>query len=635
MERMKPGSFWYKIFALFSGFMFLLVINQIFHLHVFGFKPLENSYLYYVILLSLSLTFLYYPATPSASKTRIPWYDVALFLLTVVVSFYLGLHGLDIVSLGWEYDAPLLPSIFSVLLWILVLEGVRRVCDFSMTAFCLVFSLVPLFAGYLPGVFNGLSFDFMTTARLHSMGLNSILGIPLNTVCTLLIGFMLFGVVLQSTGGGAFFLTIAQSLLGHRRGGAAKMGILGSGFFGMLSGSTVSNVLTIGSMTIPAMKRTGYSAEYAAAIESCASAGGPIMPPVMGTAAFIMASFLGIPYYQVAIGAAIPACLYYWGLFVQVDAYAAKNGLKGMPRADLPPFWSTLKGGWFYFLVIAVLCFFLFTLRVEAWAPFYASAVLLVLSMVKKETRINWRSFVTMIVASGKVVMQLTAILAAAGLLIGGLSVTGIALSFSRELVMAVGNHTLPILLVGALTSFVLGLGMTTSACYIFLAIVMAPGLVKLGIDPLAAHLFVFYWGALSELTPPTALCVAAACGISGSAFMPTAWKAMKLGAVKYIVPFFFVYAPALLTHGRWQDVVVCTIFAVIGVAVLAYALEGYLVGVGELKNPISRGILLVGGGLIAFPEMITTGIGFALIFIAVVFLYFSKRKKAKVSLGF
>jgi TRAP transporter 4TM/12TM fusion protein len=634
MDRIKPGSFWHKIFALFSGLMFLLVINQIFHLDVFGFKPMENSYLYYVILLSLSLTFLYYPATSSASKTRIPWYDVALFLLTVVVSFYLGLHGLDIVSLGWEYDAPLLPSIFSVLLWILVLEGVRRVCDLSMTAFCLVFSLVPLIAGYLPGVFKGLSFDFMTTARLHSMGMNSILGIPLNTVCTLLIGFMLFGVVLQSTGGGVFFLTIAQSLLGHRRGGAAKMGILGSGFFGMLSGSTVSNVLTIGSLTIPAMKRTGYSAEYAAAIESCASAGGPIMPPVMGTAAFIMASFLGIPYYQVAIGAAIPACLYYWGLFVQVDAYAAKNGLKGIPRADLPPFWSTLKGGWFYFLVIAVLCFFLLTLRVEAWAPFYASAVLLILSMLKKETRLNWRSFVTMIVDSGKVVMQLTAILGAAGLLIGGLSVTGIALSFSRELIMAVGNHTLPILLVGAATSFVLGLGMTTSACYIFLAIVMAPGLVKLGIDPLAAHLFVFYWGALSELTPPTALCVAAACGISGSDFMPTAWKAMKLGAVKYIVPFFFVYAPALLTHGRWQDVVVHTIFAVIGVAILAFALEGYLVGVGELKNPIFRGILLVGGGLIAFPEMITTGIGFAMIFIASAFLYFSSRKKVKVSMG-
>lgn len=353
------------------------------------------------------------------------------------------------------------------------------------------------------------------------------------------------------------------------------------------------------------------------------------MPPVMGTAAFIMASFLNIPYYQVAIGAAIPACLYYLGLFVQVDGYAARNGLKGISRSELPPLWPTLKGGWFYFFVILVLCYFLLTLRVEAWAPFYASAVLLILSMVKKETRLSWNGMGRMIIDSGKVIMQLTAILAAAGLLIGGLSVTGIALSFSRELVLAVGDNALLILIVGALTSFVLGLGMTTSACYIFLAIVMAPGLVKLGIDPLAAHLFVFYWGALSELTPPTALCVAAACGISGSDFMPTAWKAMKLGAVKYIVPFFFVYSPALLTHGPWLDIVLYTVFAVIGIGIIASALEGYLIGLGEIRHPASRVLLLIGGGLTAFPEIITTIVGLLVIFTGVMILYLLKRRKS------
>jgi TRAP transporter 4TM/12TM fusion protein len=627
MDRLKPGSFWFRIFILFSVFSLLLVVNQIFHLELFGFKPLENSYLYYILALSLSPVFLAYPATSQSPAKRVPWYDAGLFLLSFGTNIYLGLQGLNIIQMGWEYIAPAIPSLCSLILWFLVLEAVRRVTDLGMTLFCLVFSFVPVFADYLPGVLKGVPFDFLATARLHSMGMSSILGIPLYTVCTLLIGFMIFGVILQNTGGGAFFLNIAQALLGHKRGGAAKMGVLGSGFFGMLSGSTVSNVLTIGSLTIPAMKKTGYSPQMAAAIESCASAGGPIMPPVMGAAAFIMASFLGIPYYQVAIGAAIPACLYYLGLFVQIDGYAARNGITGLSRLDLPPLWGTLKEGWFYFLVILVLCFFLLTLRVEAWAPFFASAVLLVLTMFRKETRLDLKTILTILFESGKVIMQLVAILAAAGLLIGGLSIPGIALSFSRELVILAGQNTLLILIVGALTSFILGLGMTTSACYIFLAIVMAPALVALKIDPLAAHLFIFYWGALSELTPPTALCVAAASGIAGSEFMPTAWKAMKLGAVKYIVPFFFVYAPTLLANGPWASILFHTAFAVFGIWILASALEGYLIGLGEIKNRGIRLLLVAGGVLTAFPEEISTAIGVLAILGCLIPLWISRRK--------
>jgi TRAP transporter 4TM/12TM fusion protein len=482
-----------------------------------------------------------------------------------------------------------------------------------MTLVCLIFSLFPLFTSHMPGVLQGQSFDFLTTARLHAMGANSIIGLPLFVVCTLLIGFILFGIVMQNSGGGIFFYNLAHALLGHSRGGAAKIGILGSSFFGMLSGSTVSNVLAIGSMTIPAMKRTGFAAHYAAAIESCASAGGPIMPPVMGAAAFVMASFLNVPYMQIAIAAAIPACLYYLGLFVQVDGYAAKAGLKGLPKSELPPLWGTLKDGWFYIGVVVILCYFLLTLAVEAWAPFYASVALIILSMFKKETRLTWGTLIKMIADSGKALSQLVAILGAAGLLIGGLSVTGVALSFSRELVAAVGNNTLLILVVGAITSFILGLGMTTTACYIFLAVVMVPALVAMKIDPLGAHLFVFYWGALSDITPPTALCVAAACGLAGSNFMQTGWTAMRLGAVKYIVPFFFVYSPALLTHGTWSEIILYTFFAIVGITIVGSALEGYLVGVGRL-NPILRIFLLVGGGLTALPEIYTTVIGLIII---------------------
>jgi len=632
MERIRPGSVWFFVFILFSAGILLLAVNQMFRLNLWGFRPVENSYLYYMLAFSLSLVFIYYPATKSAPTDRVPGYDCILFLLTVMTNAYLGIQGMDIISLGWEYKAPLIPSLASVILWLLVLEAVRRASGLSMMLFCLVFSLYPLFAGILPGILQGQAFDFLTSARLHALGLNSILGIPLFTVCTLLIGFMVFGVILANTGGGAFFFNIAQSLLGHTRGGAAKIGIVGSCLFGMLSGSTVSNVLTIGSMTIPAMKRTGFAPHYAAAIESCASAGGPIMPPVMGAGAFVMASFLNLPYGQIAIAAFIPALLYYLGLYVQVDGYAAKTGLKGLPREELPALGKTLKEGWPYLLVIVLLCYFLLTLRQEALAPFYASAVLLIIAMGKKETRLTWRAVRQILLDVGKVIAQLIAILAAAGLIVGGLSVTGVALSFSRELVVAMGSNVLLVLIVGALTSFILGLGMTTTACYIFLAIVMVPALVKMGIYSLAAHLFVFYWGALSELTPPVALCVAAACGIAGSEFMKTGWTAMRLGAVKYIVPFFFVYAPPLLIHGSAWEILQATLFAVFGIVITGSALEGYLLGIGELRNRFWRLFLLGGGLLTAFPEIISTLVG--MIVIGGCLLYFAFFEKRVIRLA-
>ena len=479
----------------------------------------------------------------------------------------------------------------------------------------------------MPGFLQGQSYDLFTSARLYAMGTNGILGIPLDVVCTLLIGFMVFGIVLQNTGGGTFFFKLAQSLLGHTRGGAAKISILASAFFGMISGSTTSNTLTIGAMTISAMKTTGFPAHMAAAIEACASTGGPIMPPVMGAAAFIMASFLNVPYAYVAIGAFIPACLYYLGLFVQVDGYAAKANLKGLSKAELPSFWETLKDGWFYILGIVVLVYLLLNLRMEARAPYYASGVLVALSMIKKETRLNWKKFIDLIASIGRVVTQLVAILAAAGLIIGGLSITGVALAFSRELVGAVGNNIFLILLMGAFSSFVLGLGMTITACYIFLAIVMVPALIALGIDPLAAHLFVFYWGVLSEITPPVALCVSAASGLAGSNFMQTGWTAMRLGAVKYIIPFFFAYNPALLTHGVWWEVLLVTFFAVVGIYYLGSALEGYLWGIGQINWP-SRIFLVMGGLLIAFPEIYTTLIGLVIVVCVNLIYYFTSRRR-------
>ena len=630
MRKIENRPFWLTITGIFSGLPLIIVVQQIFQFNLFGLVIIDNSYMYAMLAGYLSLVFILYPAGGGDGGHKVPWYDVILFLITAGISIYFAFKGIKIRHAGWEYQAPFLPTLFSVLLCLLVLEAVRRVTDLFMLSSCIILAVFPMVAEHMPGFLQGPSYDVLTTARLFAMGMGGILGIPLYTVCTLLIGFMIFGVVLMNTGGGAFFFKLAQALLGTTRGGPAKIGILASNFFGMISGSTTSNVVTVGAMTIPAMKASGFPAHYAAAIEACASTGGPMTPPVMGAAAFIMASFLNVPYAYVVVGAAIPAFLYYLGLYVQVDGYAARSGLKGVPRAELPSVRKTLKEGWFYLFVIVLLVYLLLNLQLEERAPFYASAALVLLSFFKKQTRLSWPKALVLLIDTGKVITQIVAILSAAGLIIGGLSYTGVALAFSSELVRTVGGNIFLMLVVGAAASFILGLGMTITACYIFLAVVLVPGLVEFGIDPLAAHLFVFYWGVLSEITPPVALCVSAAAGLAGADFMKTGWLAMRLGAVKYIVPFFFAYNPALLTHGTWWEVIYTTFFAVIGVISLGSALEGYLVGIGRLNNILLRGLLFCGGILTAFPEGNTTMIGMGIILSVVAVSYFTANRKSQ-----
>jgi TRAP transporter 4TM/12TM fusion protein len=566
---------------------------------------------------------------------KVPWYDAVLFSLTVVVSVYLGVSAVNIARQGWEFLAPIIPTIFSVILWLLVLEAVRRSTGTVLATICLLFSLYPVFAGYMPFFLRGQNFDFLTTVRNHAMSVNGILGVPLMTVGTLLVGYMIFGVVLQNTGGGDFFLDLARALLGHTRGGPAKVAIVASSLFGSLSGSAISNVITTGSITIPAMKKTGYSPTYAGGIEACASTGGTIMPPIMGAAAFVMASFLGRPYAEIVIAAIIPSLLFYMGLFFQVDAHAAKIGLKGDSRNELPPIWPTIKSGWYFFFVIVALFYFLFALRLEQLAPFYASFLLIILSFFSAKNRLNVEKAIKTIEGSGKTLVELVTVLAAVGLIVGALSVTGVAFAFSRELVARV-DGLLPLLFAGAITSFILGFGMTSIACYIFLAIVMAPALVAYGVDPIAAHFFVLYWGVLSFITPPVALAAFAAAGIAGADPMKTGYKAMQLGVITYFIPFFFVYNPALLAQGPLGSVMFYFLTAVIGVYLISAGLEGYLVGINQKLFLFSRLMLIIGGSAIFIPERMSDLIGIVIAVIGILlnYYYYKIDKKEVASIN-
>ena len=334
-QRQLRGG-WQGVFVLLTLAGLALAINQLFNLRFFaGIVLLENRYLYLLLATFFAPAFLLFPAGGDRSA-RVPWYDAALFLAAVLAPLYFAWHAERMVREAWEFQAPAAAVVVGVVLWLLLLEGARRTGGLTLAVILFVFSLYPVYAGALPGPIAGFSLSFPDTIRYQSASVEAILGIPMRVFGTLLVGFILFGVALHVTGAGRFFTGFAMALLGTVRGGTAKVAIVASGLFGTMSGSAVSNVLATGVVTIPAMKRTGFRAVDAAAVEANASSGGVLTPPVMGAVAFVMASVLSMPYVTVAAAAAVPALLYYLSLFLQVDGYAARYGIRGLPRAELP-----------------------------------------------------------------------------------------------------------------------------------------------------------------------------------------------------------------------------------------------------------------------------------------------------------
>ncbi|MCA1287050.1 TRAP transporter permease [Salipiger bermudensis] len=604
----------------------IMAINQQFLLNIFGFQPLGNAYLYYLIGIFLALAFLTLPAT-AMNPRRFWWLNIILAIAAMGSAGWLGFHGLDIIQKGWEYDAPLGADIAASVLIVLVLEGVRRAGGPILLFTALLFGTYPLYADYMPGFLWGTEYSLVGTVRAHVLGVESIIGIPMQVVAELVIGFVIFGSVLVATKGSDFFMELASALLGHSRGGPAKVAVMGSGILGSLSGSVISNILTSGPFSIPTMRRVGYPAHYAAAVEACASTGATLMPPVMGTVAFVMASFLGVQYSSIVIAAVIPAILFYVALLFQVDMYAARRGLKGLPRSETPPIWPVLKSGWPYLLSLAVLIFVLMGLRMEARSPYYASVVMLVATAFRKETRLTLARAKGLLLDISCNIASLVAVLAGIGLVVGGLSYTGVAGAFSRELLLYAGGNTALMLIAGAVTSFVLGMGMTVTACYIFLSILLAPALVQAGLNPIASHLFILYWGMLSYITPPVALAAITAANVAGSKPMKTGFHAMRLGMPLFVLPFIFVYDPALIMEGSWLQIIERVGLTVLAIWAITSAFESWIYKVGRI-GIASRIAFGAGGILVLFPELTTSLIGAAvLVGVIVVNLGLGRRR--------
>ncbi len=627
----RVNRFWGIVVIVLTLLGILLSVNQLFYLKLFGFNPIKPAYLYLLISAFMPLAFIFHPFKKKSEPQKVQWYDVVLIVISFSIPLYMAINSQKIIYEGWEYASPTIATILSIVFWVVLLEALRRVAGLPIMLISGTFSLYPLLAGAVPiGFLSGQSFDFVTTARKHVMSESSIIGIPFDTVGALLIGFMLFGVVLTASGAGDFFFNLAQSIFGRFRGGPAKVAIISSAFFGMLSGSAISNTITTGAMTIPSMKKAGYPPHYAGAIEATASTGGTITPPIMGSAAFIMASFIGVPYFEIALAAAIPAVLYFFALMIQADGYAAKNNLQGIPKAQLPSLKNTLKSGWLYLFALVLLTYLLVVMRNEGQAPFYVSLLLLVLAMFKKETRFNKEKLYNLAVESGRILADLTCLIAGIGFIVGALSITGVSFSFARELVTVAGDNMFLILVAGAITSFILGMGMTVSAVYIFLAVVMAPALVQIGIDPVAAHLFVLYWATVSYITPPVALASFAAAGIAKANAMKTGFTSVRLGIVTFVVPFIIVYEPALIGRGSAFDILWVVGTAIIGVFVLSSALEGYLIGAGEVRSTAIRMVLILTSLAVIAPFLISSLIGIGVL--AVLFFVIRLANKNTIS---
>ncbi len=573
-----------------------------------GYVPLETQYFYALLTVLLPSVFILFPFRRGLEvKTSVPFYDLLSAAAAFCIGAYFTANGNAIIDEGWEYAAPDIAIYLCYAYWIIVLEALRRTGGTAVFFVAAIFSVYPVMAHLAPGFLEGPANDWSFTATYHVFGTESVVGIPMDAFANLVIGFLVFGVALQHTGGGAFFLNLAFALLGRYRGGPAKVAIFGSGLMGSMSGSVITNVLTTGVMTIPAMKRVGFAPAYAGGVEACASTGGTLLPPIMGATAFVMAVFLEVPYTEVLIAAIIPSLLYYLGLFMQIDAYAARYELHGLPEEELPKVRDVLRDGWYFIVVFLLLIVMLVGMQREAQAPFFATAALLVVNQMVKIHRWDLSKALAFVMGVGRLFAELAAMLAGVGLIIGALSLTGKVGTLAFDLVQLAGDSTLLLLVMGALTSFVLGIGMTVTAAYLFLAITLAPALTTGGLDPMAVHLFMLYWAMISFITPPVAIGAFAAATVAGAQPMQTGLQAMRLGTVIYFVPFFFALNPALIGKAPLEEVLLVAGTAVIGIMLIAAGLQGYLIGIGSLSgtNPkcfLSRALLIVGGLTFAMP---------------------------------
>jgi len=547
------------------------------------------------------LLFLLHPTKKTGEKGWTHFVDVLFILLSVTTLIHLIATFKDIVLRGGA--ATQMDLWFGGILILFILEGTRRVLGWALPIIASVFLLYALLGKYMPGLWGHRGVDLESLISYQYLTTEGIFSLPLGVSATFIYIFILFGGFLVASGTGEFFIDFANSIAGNLKGGPAKVAVVSSACFGTISGSAVANVVGTGSFTIPLMKRLGYSPTFAGAVEAVASTGGQIMPPVMGAGAFIIAEMLGIPYINVAIAAAIPAILYYFALMYMVHLEAIRLGLRGIPKEELPHLWKTLKGRG-YLLIPAIFLVYWLTVGYSPMkAGFWSIAAVFLFSFVRRATSMGPMKLIEALKRGGTGCLEVVAACACAGIVIGVVTQTGLGLKFST-IVIEASKGFLPLALTFiAITSLILGMGVTTSAAYILTVILGGPVLVKLGVLPLAAHLFVFYYACLSTITPPVALAAYAGAGIAGANPFSVGFVAMRLALIAYIVPYFFVFQPVLIWQGPILSILWAFFTAILGCIALGSGLMGQMVGP---LGYMSRIFLIAGGMTLIKPGIYT-----------------------------
>jgi TRAP transporter 4TM/12TM fusion protein len=583
----------------------IAIAMSLYHMYVAGFGPPEAYFFRGThLLFTMTLIFLLYPLKPGGGWA---WRITDLVLLAGSWAFILHIFfNYDYITNRIIYIDELTwrDKVYATLAVLLVLEATRRVLGWGLSLTAVGFLAYPL---------------FFTTVRvpvlLEQLYLSTegIFGSTLGVSASYVMLFVLFGAFMEKSGVGSLFMDFALSLTGHTAGGPGKVSVVSSSLFGTVSGSAVANVMVDGPMTIPLMKRSGFRPHFAAAVEATASTGGQIMPPVMGAAAFVMAEFLAVSYFQVTIWAIIPAILYYVAVFFAVHFEAKRHGLLGVPKAELPRLGRVMRERGHLFIPIFIVFVGLIAGYSAPLCALVATLTCLPVALLRKTTRegITWRSAFDALEDGAKNTLPVAIACACAGIVIGSTTITGLGISFT-QFVVALSQNLLPIaLLLTGVAGIILGLGLPTTPSYIVMVALLVPALVKLGAVTPAAHMFAFYFAILSAITPPVALAVFAAASLAKTSMWDAGWAAMRIGAAGYIVPFMFVYEPGLLMIGPWYVTAVALASAVIGVIALAASLHGYLLAALSIWQ---RAVLFVAAILLIAPELISSIVGLLLL---------------------
>lgn len=574
--------------------------------YIFGLIPLLDL-TYYFLLMAMYLPMAYLLLPAHKGETRVSWMSYLPALAIFAVMLFMASKGRDLVYQTWVPVSEDWQLWVAAALMVLILEAARRSGGLIFLSIVIFLGFYPVFAEYMPGILWGPPTTLERTIAFNIFSGDAMLGIVTRVVAETIVGFLILAALLVATGAADFFLKLATALMGQAKGGPAKVSVLASGFFGSLSGSIFGNVVSTGSVTIPSMKKAGFPGYYAGALEACASTGGMLMPPVMGAVAFIMADFTNTEYGVIVMAAIIPSLLYFFGLYCHVQGYAAKADLQGMPKADLPSIRDTLKEGWPFLVVLGFLVWGLVIMRWERLTPFYASGLLIVLTLIKKELRITPSKLPDILFQISKLLSQTMALLLPTSFILGGLMATGVAPVIASELVRMGGGSLILVLAIGVGVCIIFGmLGMIVAA-YLMLALTLAPALEQIaGLNTLAIHLFIAYYATLAAITPPVALAAFLASRISDSDPLRTSLHAARLGVVLYFVPIFFLFEPALIFQGPLHLTAIWLCFNIIAVVLIAGGSEGHLIGAGRLPT-WARPVLIISGLLVGFPEWIST----------------------------